>query len=922
MLLKSRLPALSCGEASRPHTGCISRVLQATRHWKGSALSKALNTSSSFYPPSLPSVALTSNVACLDHTSSGEPALCQYSLRQVLRNMRRAMHTGGLTHALDEVEAEGVGRHLGISISWRMRWRPSDGAFFEHVTGPELGFKWGYDGQPGSSCWEVDSSGVCRSLECDDHEALLMGTWLRTGCWLQPALTQRLDIELLDSSVSKSNPVPSSDVGREASSGSMAKPHADPGSRTGAGSSVLLSVRTRNGKLASLVRVCTRRWVVQSLQQPLCGDQEVWSYGSWQAWQPGTVFPVDMLHEAAAGGTHAYRATRCSLVPAGPSPSTHFQVPATPLLPSDTTFEPHASPQVPVWQAASGHLLVQPHINGTQAAGYMVLDTGASGFVITPEAAHDLGMERFGELFAASIAGKVPSHFVKARSWSLGPLTIHQPVMMTMGLEGLVRGGPPGGTVIGIVGYDIFRRAVLELPQLTFPSHVIPAPISLPDSQTEQAAHTTATATSPSLAQQQLPQAAPPPQGLDLPPGSHSLAPGPLYTPSAPQPSAAWPGQGRASAQDSSPLLHQQSHLRHQPEQQLQAQQGQPQAQSLSAQAAGQAGQQAGRQAAARRQVPGRPVEQMGFWQSLLGNHLRPGSADQHVDAKPTTTGASPAAQSPSPSSCSHDTSKQDMAAQSGLVTMTAAAAAVACPAVQHPLGPLFKPGPDPLQHPNMREQDTYPALASASPTEVLEQQQTQPQQSQGRSPSWPAGQPVGSALGSSTAGCRHLTMMLRNPEHYGGCAEADLPLVWHPMRMISSLPHLEVIFLGPSGQPLRALLMLDTGACGADIMLHARAVKELGLAALGRPSSAHSVRGVGGTSAGAQVRVDLIDLAWLDMAGLRFQQVKCMHAGVGGLDISLYSSGIICQDLIARLAIVIDYPRKRIGLRLPPASF
>jgi hypothetical protein len=29
--------------------------------------------------------------------------------------------------------------------------------------------------------------------------------------------------------------------------------------------------------------------------------------------------------------------------------------------------------------------------------------------------------------------------------------------MMTMPLDGLVKGGPPGGEVIGIVGYDIFR---------------------------------------------------------------------------------------------------------------------------------------------------------------------------------------------------------------------------------------------------------------------------------------------------------------------------------------------------------------------------------------------------------------------------------------------------------------------------------
>ena len=59
---------------------------------------------------------------------------------------------------------------------------------------------------------------------------------------------------------------------------------------------------------------------------------------------------------------------------------------------------------------------------------------------------------------------QIPAQFIKARTWSLGPLTIAHPVMMTMDLRGLVRGGP--GPVIGIVGYDIFRRAVVELPQM------------------------------------------------------------------------------------------------------------------------------------------------------------------------------------------------------------------------------------------------------------------------------------------------------------------------------------------------------------------------------------------------------------------------------------------------------------------------
>jgi hypothetical protein len=49
--------------------------------------------------------------------------------------------------------------------------------------------------------------------------------------------------------------------------------------------------------------------------------------------------------------------------------------------------------------------------------------------------------------------------------------------------------------------------------------------------------------------------------------------------------------------------------------------------------------------------------------------------------------------------------------------------------------------------------------------------------------------------------------------------------------------------------------------------------------------------------------------------------QVKCLHAGVGGLDISHHSYGILCGDLLTRLPTVLDYARKRIGFRVAPNS-
>lgn len=145
-------------------------------------------------------------------------------------------------------------------------------------------------------------------------------------------------------------------------------------------------------------------------------------------------FPTSFKHFAVGGGNHSYKTDALQCVAYSPIGS--FQLPVTPLLPIDSHFDDNApeDQQIPVgrkltrpdltltlaplpppspsrslqiWRASSGHLLVRPKINGSDAGGFMVVDTGASGFVIGPKAAIALGMDAFGELFAASISGKV-----------------------------------------------------------------------------------------------------------------------------------------------------------------------------------------------------------------------------------------------------------------------------------------------------------------------------------------------------------------------------------------------------------------------------------------------------------------------------------------------------------------------------------
>ena len=54
----------------------------------------------------------------------------------------------------------------------------------------------------------------------------------------------------------------------------------------------------------------------------------------------------------------------------------------------------------------------------------------------------------------------MPAKFVKASSWSLGPLCVSDPIMLTMSLDGLL---PDCTPLTGIVGYNVFRRSVMQV---------------------------------------------------------------------------------------------------------------------------------------------------------------------------------------------------------------------------------------------------------------------------------------------------------------------------------------------------------------------------------------------------------------------------------------------------------------------------
>jgi hypothetical protein len=55
--------------------------------------------------------------------------------------------------------------------------------------------------------------------------------------------------------------------------------------------------------------------------------------------------------------------------------------------------------------------------------------------------------------------------------------------------------------------------------------------------------------------------------------------------------------------------------------------------------------------------------------------------------------------------------------------------------------------------------------------------------------------------------------------------------------------------------------------------------------------------------------------------ATLSLTNVAALFSTHGGLDISLYSAGMVCVDLLSRMQVVLDYTNKRIGWLPPPPT-
>lgn len=311
--------------------------------------------------------------------------------------------------AVAALELEGTARVLGRDEPFRLLLAP-DGRYRREVAGP-LGRVEVFDGE---RAWRRDHSEVGRELALGARDRAPLLASLRSGAWLD-----------------------------------------DPGLVRGTlGPDRVTLTRPGTPLDLELLLEPGTRLPHQAIER---GDERatVATFADWAA-VDGVPVPFRVIVGGGGVEAQAWTVTRATTLAALPPGA--FEPP--PAAPGDVTFDPAAGPDVEVWRARTGHLFVRPELDDA-SAGWWLLDTGAGAMVVDRRLARDRGLAPLGTVQAVGVGGREPAALVGADAFALGPLSWQGLVLVELDLAPVA--DLLGVPVAGIVGYELFSRAVCDL---------------------------------------------------------------------------------------------------------------------------------------------------------------------------------------------------------------------------------------------------------------------------------------------------------------------------------------------------------------------------------------------------------------------------------------------------------------------------
>lgn len=310
----------------------------------------------------------------------------------------------------------GHGREFGLENDFSLRFTP-EGAFLLQTSG-RLGETYGFDG---NQVLAREMNGLARVLELEDADERKLVTWVIDGFWLDPGAP--LDISWSD-----------------------VQPRTD---------RALLDVSMRGAPLEMTLALDRATSLPCELSRTSESGTGTWTFEAHERAR-GLVLPRRFDYSNDDGIGSQFEITEVAPAPVFVRDPFEFAA----LEPPGMRFDASLPAEIGTRRVPSGHLLVHPKVDG-EDIGWFVLDSGAGGMVIDRAAADRLGEEAFGEVLAVGGAGKTVARFRAGKHFELGPLTFDEPLFLELDLAFISQAfGVPIG---GIVGYDLFARAVVEL---------------------------------------------------------------------------------------------------------------------------------------------------------------------------------------------------------------------------------------------------------------------------------------------------------------------------------------------------------------------------------------------------------------------------------------------------------------------------
>jgi hypothetical protein len=322
--------------------------------------------------------------------------------------VRTAVQHEKLASLKQDVIVEGTAKAFGRDATFIIRI--GAGGLYRFDLKSPLGRTIGYDG---TRYWEADRTGATRVLAFGEADVQAVQRSLLSNGWLSK------------------------------SSGSVAMA---PDGRT-------LNVKLNGSEIEQAIEVDPQTYLpTKSTYQSSAGKVEV----LLQDWRdtPAGKLPFRVVWRE--GGVE--QSVQGTSVRPVPPTAVSYTLPV--WTAKDTTFDTKASPVLETKRLPSGHVLVKPLIQGKDV-GWFILDSGAEAMCVDKGVADELALPIIGEVPAVGVGGVVKVPFRSAKDFTLGPATIQNLVFVELDLAQISK--LVNVKLGGIVGYDLFRRTVVEL---------------------------------------------------------------------------------------------------------------------------------------------------------------------------------------------------------------------------------------------------------------------------------------------------------------------------------------------------------------------------------------------------------------------------------------------------------------------------